>query len=75
MDTNELERQLLLKVLLRAKAVIDYDWSDNDEGPVKDMDKLRSVVDETIGFQKLKGDAEQAARISMYQNVAQGGRL
>jgi hypothetical protein len=39
------------------------------------MDALRTTVKETIRFQELKRDAEQAARASMYQNVAGRGGL
>lgn len=72
MDTSELERYILLRVLAAATKVCEWDWEDNDPEPQRAIEQLKKSVEEAKQFQKLRNDAENAQKAAMYQNAARG---
>jgi hypothetical protein len=70
MDTNQMERILLLEVLGKAAKVVGWDYTDLDADAARDMTSLRLQVDQTESFLRLRAEAEKQHRAAMYQNVA-----
>ena len=70
MDSNELERQVLLKIFAAAKNIAEYSWDDIDADAKKDMEKLIKAVEDMERFLEIKRSAENSYQASMMRNAA-----